>query len=126
MPPSATVAWTDWNLLLDETGGPNHVGNLCSAPILVDTKNDEVMLQSSYYYIGHIAKFVRPGAQRILCATNRESLEATAFVNPDGSLVIVVMNRLETPQKFSIDTATSTVATSIPQRSMVTFVTTAP
>jgi len=33
-----TVAWVDWNLILDERGGPNHVGNYCSAPILVDTQ----------------------------------------------------------------------------------------
>ena len=32
-----TVGWIDWNLVLDETGGPNHVGNLCSAPLLIDT-----------------------------------------------------------------------------------------
>ncbi|HWB59040.1 MAG TPA: hypothetical protein VG733_06100, partial [Chthoniobacteraceae bacterium] len=37
------VGWVDWNLILDETGGPNHVGNMCSAPIIADTKNDEVL-----------------------------------------------------------------------------------
>ena len=34
------VGWCDWNLVLDETGGPNHVGNFCSAPILADTQAD--------------------------------------------------------------------------------------
>jgi glucosylceramidase len=80
-----TVGWIDWNLVLDETGGPNHVGNLCSAPILVDTANDALLHQSSYYYIGHFARFVRPGARRVLCAATRQDLEASAFVNPDGS-----------------------------------------
>ena len=97
-----TVGWVDWNLLLDETGGPNHVGNLCSAPILADTKTDQVLFQSSYYYIGHFARFVRPGAQRILCATPRADMEATAFANPDGTLAIIVLNRTEEARHFAL------------------------
>jgi glucosylceramidase len=88
-----TVGWIDWNLLLDEQGGPNHVGNYCSAPMLADTAAGRLMPQSSYAYLGHFARFVRPGAQRVLCAATREALECTAFLNPDGSLAIVVMNR---------------------------------
>ena len=79
------VGWVDWNLLLDETGGPNHVGNLCSAPIIADTQNDEVHFLSSYYYIGHFSRFIRPGARRVLSASTTDALEATAFINPDGS-----------------------------------------
>jgi len=116
-----TVGWVDWNLILDETGGPNHVGNMCSAPILADTKNDEVLFQSSYYYIGHFARFVRPGAKRILCATAREALEATAFINPDGSVAVIVMNRTEQPHRFSLDSHLWTATTAIPQRSIATF-----
>ena len=40
---SGTVGWTDWNILLDETGGPNHVQNLCFAPIHADTQNDSLI-----------------------------------------------------------------------------------
>ena len=32
------VGFTDWNILLDETGGPNHVGNFCFAPVHADTR----------------------------------------------------------------------------------------
>ena len=39
---NGTVAWTDWNILLDETGGPNHVGNLCFAPVHGNTKTGEL------------------------------------------------------------------------------------
>ena len=95
-----TVGWIDWNLLLDHTGGPNHVGNLCSAPMLADTARGELLPQSSYYYIGHFARFVRPGAQRVLCAATREVLECCAFVNADGSAATVVMNRSEQAQRF--------------------------
>jgi glucosylceramidase len=112
----------DWNLLLDERGGPNHVNNLCSAPILADTKNDAVLFQNSYYYIGHFARFVRPGATRVLCSTTRESLEATAFRNPDGTLAIVVLNRTEAPQVFELKISGATTVISNPPRSISTLV----
>ena len=116
-----TVGWIDWNLVLDEHGGPNHVGNYCSAPILIDTAHDTLERQSSYYYIGHIARFVRPGARRVLCAATLEDLEATAFVNPDGSTVVVVMNRTREPMEFALRIAGSSVATGLPPRSMATY-----
>ena len=97
-----TVGWIDWNLLLDETGGPNHVGNLCSAPILADTRSGAVMHQSSYYYIGHFARFMQPGARRVLCAATRQALECTACTNPDGSLAVVVMNRSDEALHFDL------------------------
>lgn len=87
-----TVGWIDWNLLLDVTGGPNHVDNLCSAPILADTATGELHYQSSYYAIGHFARFVQTGARRVLCAVSADVLEATAFRNPDGQIVVVVLN----------------------------------
>ena len=89
------VAWTDWNLVLDQTGGPNHVRNLCSAPILCDINDGTLQFQNSYYYIGHLAKFVKPGAKRILCSSTKDEMESVAFVNPDESIVGVVLNRTE-------------------------------
>ena len=90
-----TVGWIDWNLLLDTGGGPNHVGNYCSAPILADTATGELHFQSSYYAIGHFARFVKPGARRILCATAHDELESSAFLNPDQTIAIVVLNRTD-------------------------------
>jgi glucosylceramidase len=87
-----TVGWTDWNVLLDEKGGPNHVGNFCFAPIHADTKTGNLIYTNSYYYIGQISKFVRPGAKRIESAASRSPLLTTAFRNPDGKIAVVVMN----------------------------------
>jgi glucosylceramidase len=87
------VGWTDWNVLLDETGGPNHVGNFCFAPVHADTKTGELIYTNSYYYIGHFSKFVRPGARKIAAAPSRSQLLSTAFVNPDGKVSVVVMNK---------------------------------
>jgi glucosylceramidase len=90
-----TVGWTDWNVLLDERGGPNHVGNFCFAPVHADTKKGELIYTNSFYYIGHFSKFIRPGARRIVSSSNRDLLETTAFQNTDGKIVVVVMNRSE-------------------------------
>ena len=88
-----TAGWIDWNLLLDTSGGPNHVGNLCSAPILADTATGELHYQSSYYALGHFARFVKPGARRILSSTSHDALEAAAFRNPGGQIVVTALNR---------------------------------
>lgn len=89
---NGTVAWTDWNILLDENGGPNHVGNFCFAPVHADTKAGELIYTNAYYYLGHFSKFIRPGAKRVIASSNRTDLQTTAFVNKDGKLAVVVLN----------------------------------
>jgi glucosylceramidase len=79
--------------LLDEQGGPNHVQNFCFAPVHADTKTGELIYTNSYYYIGHFSKFVRPGAKRIASSPSRSQLLSAAFINPDGKVSVVVMNK---------------------------------
>jgi glucosylceramidase len=89
---NGAVAWTDWNILLDETGGPNHVGNFSFSPVHAQTKEGTIYYLNSYYYIGHFSKFIRPGARRITCSSTMVNLLTTAFINPDGKIAVVVMN----------------------------------
>lgn len=89
---TGTVGWTDWNVLLDERGGPNHANNFCFAPIIADTRTGELHYTNIYYYIGHFSKFIKEGAKRIAASSNRDKLLSTSFINPDGSVIIVVMN----------------------------------
>ncbi|HEX6181633.1 MAG TPA: glycoside hydrolase family 30 protein [Chitinophagaceae bacterium] len=89
---NGTVAWTDWNILLDEKGGPNHANNFCFAPVHADTRTGKLVYTNAYYYIGHFSKFIKPGAKRIISSANRDKLQTTAFQNPDGSIAVVVMN----------------------------------
>lgn len=89
---NGTVAWTDWNILLDETGGPNHVKNFCMAPIHADTRSGQLIFSNSYYYIGHFSKFLKRGAKRIAASASQSNLLTTAFINPDGEQVVIVMN----------------------------------
>lgn len=117
-----TEAWVDWNMVLDETGGPNHVGNFCSAPIIADTQAGEIRYQSSYYYIGHFSRFIRPGARRVACAKTLDSLEASAFLNSDGTVAVVVLNRTEQAIDFVLKSQGLEAKTSIPARGIKTFV----
>lgn len=90
---NGTVGWVDWNILLDEKGGPNHVGNFCFAPVHANTKTGELVYMNSFYYIGHFSKFIKPGAKRIISSSSRGQLLTTAFQNADESIATVVMNQ---------------------------------
>jgi glucosylceramidase len=97
---AGTCAWTDWNILLNQHGGPNHKGNFCFAPVHVNTNNSEITYTSAYYYIGHFSKYIKPGARRLACSVSNSFLEATAFKNIDGSIVLIVLNDSDTPIHF--------------------------
>jgi glucosylceramidase len=86
-------SYIDWNLLLDQNGGPNHVGNYCSAPIICDATQQSIRLQPSYYFIGHFSKFVPAGSRRIAHSSFTSQLESTAFITPDNQVVLVVLNQ---------------------------------
>lgn len=86
-------AFLDWNLVLDQQGGPNHVGNYCDAPMMFNTQTGELTKNLSYDYIGHFSRYIKPGAVSIGLSRFGDCVEATAAQNPDGSIVVVVLNR---------------------------------
>jgi len=116
------LAWTDWNILLDETGDPNYVGNLCFSPVHGNTQTGELTLTNTYYYIGHFSKFIRPEAKRITAFSSFNTLLSTAFVNTDGSLVVVIINQGETELDFSLSIASNTAHLSALAHSIQTIV----
>ncbi|HYC86786.1 MAG TPA: glycoside hydrolase family 30 protein [Chryseosolibacter sp.] len=99
---SGTVAWTDWNILLDETGGPNHVGNFCFAPVHADTRTGKLIFTNAYYYLGHFSRFIKPGWTRVVSSSNRDKLLTTAFASTDGKLSVVVMNLSDDPIDYRL------------------------
>lgn len=119
---NGTVGWTDWNVLLDEKGGPNHVQNFCFAPIHANTQTGELMYTNSYHYIGHFSKFIKPGAKRIAASPSRSSLIATAFANPDGKVSAVVMNRGEKPVEYFLWIDGNAASVTSPARSIQTLI----
>jgi glucosylceramidase len=116
-----TVGWMDWNLLLDQRGGPNHKGNYCSAPVMADVGKGLLYYHSSYYYIGQVTRFVRPGAQRIISASTLDELETTAFANVDGQIAVVVLNRTEKSFSFAIKYNGQAALAESPAHSISTF-----
>lgn len=118
---NGTVAWTDWNILLDENGGPNHVGNFCFAPIHADSQSGALIYTPSYYYIGHFAKFIRPQARRVATASSRSSLISTSFQNADGSMVTVVMNQSDKEVTYNLMIASEKTVATIPPHSIQTL-----
>jgi glucosylceramidase len=119
---NGAVGWTDWNVLLDQEGGPNHVQNYCFAPIHANTKTGELTYMNSYYYIGHFSKFVRPGARRIISSSTVDDLLTTAFINKDGRIAVIVMNSSETEQPFFLWLGGKAAETSSPPHSIMTLV----
>jgi len=114
--------WIHWNLFLDERGGPNHVGNFCFAPIIADTRTGELIYMNSYYYFGHFSRFIRPGAKRIICSLNKDELMATAFLNPDNTIAVVILNRTERDMNFQLWLDNNAAKAMSPAHSIITMI----
>jgi len=117
-----TSAWIDWNLILDENGGPNHVGNYCSAPIIVDTSTQEILYQSSYYYLGHFSRFIKRGDRIIECENKTENLLALASINDSGIATTIVMNKNNSHENCTYMNGNVVLNLCIPSRSIVTLI----
>jgi glucosylceramidase len=118
---SGAVGWTDWNILLDERGGPNHVGNFCFAPVHADSRSGELVFTPSFAYLGHFSKFIRPGARRVGAVSSRSTLHTTAFVNPDGRLAVVVMNDGDAAADYRLQIGEREAALAIPAHAIQTI-----
>jgi glucosylceramidase len=114
--------WTDWNVLLDQEGGPNHVSNFCFAPVIGDTKTGRLYYMNSFYYLGQFSKFVRPGARRIISSSTTDNLLTTAFLNRDGKIAVIVMNPTGADQPFSVWMKNKAAESDSPAHSIMTFV----
>ncbi len=115
--------WLDWNLILDEKGGPNHAGNFCDAPIIADTSTQQIHYNSSFYYIGQFSKYVKPGAVRIdVMADFETEIQYVAFKNPDGAVVLIVMNETINVQNFNAKFGEEYICHALPAHSIATLV----
>lgn len=85
----------DWNMLLNEEGGPNHVKNYCDAPFRYDAGKKELIKGTIAVYLKHFCHYIHPGAVRIGCSGYERNAEMTAWKNVDGSIVIILLNQTE-------------------------------
>lgn len=113
----------DFNMCLDTHAGPYHYrGNGGKAPVVVDAATDSYELQQIYYALGHFSKYIQKGAVRIGCSCCSESLMSTAFVNPDGSMTVVILNKSNTAFRPIISLDGNIAEFYAPARSLTTLV----
>ncbi len=89
--------WIDWNAVLDHNGGPNHVGNYCGAPVMINTETKEVYYTPVYYILAQFSKTIRPGDRAVATRKNAEGLDpdalhACATINDGNLLTIQLLN----------------------------------
>ncbi|MFF0266018.1 discoidin domain-containing protein [Kribbella sp. NPDC004536] len=126
----ATRNWAksvvNWNLALDSTGGP-HLGGCDTCTGLVTLQPDgSVTTDAEYYTIGHLSKFVQPGAVRIGSTSYGTTgwngqLMSAAFRNPDGTTVLVVHNENDDPRSFAVAVGDKTFEYDVPGGAIATF-----
>ena len=116
------TGWVDWNMVLDNQGGPNHAKNWCIAPVIVKPETDEVYYTPLYYVMSHFSKFIRPNAYRIGVESDVKDLMVTACQNPDKSIAIAVFNQTETPVSYQIKLNEQLVEITIPQSALQTII----
>jgi glucosylceramidase len=127
----ATRNWAEtvinWNLALDPSGGP-HVGGCgtCTGIITVGP-GDSVTNDAEYYTLGHLARFVKPGAVRIASTSfgttgwNGQVMDV-AFRDPDGSTVLVAHNENDNPTTFAVREGDQAFTYTLPGGALATFV----
>ncbi|MFT6333341.1 MAG: glucosylceramidase [Halioglobus sp.] len=114
--------WIDWNMVLDRQGGPNWFKNWCLAPIIVDPDMDEVYITPLYYAMAHFSKFIRPGSKRIDFSISNDDIQLTSVENPDGSIVLVILNQNEYPLSIDLNMGLHNQKTTIRAQSIQTVV----
>lgn len=93
--------WIDWNMVLNEKGGPNLAQNWCIAPIMVHESTQEVYITPLYYILSHFSKFIRPNAIRIGFNNPNPNLQVTA-TKLNGVITLIILNNTTQPQPFVI------------------------
>ena len=111
--------YIDWNMILDERGGPNHVGNYCEAPIMVE--GDNIRYLPSYFYIGHFSRFISRGDVRIFSAISNDNVEVVSYKTM-SSVVSVLLNRSNDDYNLVIDFKDRLIKLVIKKHSIMTIV----
>ncbi len=113
--------WVDWNMVLDKQGGPNWFKNWCTAPVIVDPESDEVYFTPLYYTLAHFSKYIRPGAIRIGITHQNLDIMATAAVNPDGTIAVVVFNPTEQEREIQLKIGSESIGSRIAAKAIQTI-----
>jgi glucosylceramidase len=114
-----------WNLALDQNSGPTNGGcQHCRGVVTIDDSTTPATITNNveYYLLGHLGKFVVPGARRIASNTFASgSIEDVAFQNPDGSIALFVLNSGSGSTEFTVSWQGQTFNYTLPGQAMATF-----
>lgn len=108
----------DWNILLDETGGPNHVGNLCEAAFMYDRQEKKLQSHAMQKYFYQVMHYVKPGAKRIAHTKYSQDIEVASFCNPDGTIAIIMVNTRNQEKKVCLRLADQIVELMLPAQAV--------
>jgi glucosylceramidase len=119
------TGWVDWNIVLDQDGGPNHVGNFCGAPIMIDTATQEIYYTPIYFVLAQISRTIRPGdralqTRRNLDGLDPDALHACATINDDALLSVQVLNTTKRPIPYNLQLGDRSAEIMIPANSIQT------
>jgi len=117
--------WIDWNVVLDSQGGPNHVGNFCGAPIMIDTETGQVYYTPVYYVLAQFSRTIRPGdiavqANMLLDGLADDDLHASASISDSGLLSIQVLNTTKQPIDYNLQVGAQFAEATIPANAIQT------
>ncbi|MDZ7723057.1 MAG: glycoside hydrolase family 30 protein [candidate division KSB1 bacterium] len=118
---SHLVGWVDWNLILNDQGGPNHVQNWCIAPVIARPESNQVYYTPLYYVLAHFSRYMRPDARRISAQCSHDDLMVTACINPDQRMAVQVFNPSESPVPFQVTLGDKRVSHEIPAAALQTL-----
>lgn len=114
-----------WNLALDQNSGPINGGcTTCRGVVTIDTSTTPATITRNveYYALGQLARFAVPGAQRIDSNSfGSGGIEDVAFQNPDGSIVLLVLNPTLMSQNLSVAWHQTRFDYSLPAQTVATF-----
>jgi O-glycosyl hydrolase len=127
-----------WTIATDPSGGPIQPGNNCGGCrglVTIDPNARTATPRTEYYQLGQVSAYVQPGAHRIdspnfvtygLNGSNIETVSAglddVAFLNPDGSKVLIAYDNSTAPTSFAVETDGRYFTYTIPGQAMTTFV----
>ena len=118
--------WIDWNIVLDRNGGPNHVGNFCGAPIMIDTETGEVYYTPIYHVLSQFSKTIRPGDKALQVETqlnglDSDALHASSAISKSNLVSTQLLNTTKAPINFSLQIGEQFVEVSMPANSVQTI-----
>lgn len=113
-----------WNLALNTTYGPTNGGCKDCRGVVTINASGAVTKNIEYYALAHFSKFVKPGAKRVNSTTfdNSLNMQNVAFVNTDGSKVLVVLNQSSSARKFAVKVGNNKISYSIEPNAAATIV----